>query len=122
MNYIINQINGAFHNYLSLYISDNDNNTTFIRLCCLFVARVVTFAPSLCSGANITTRVTNKQYALKSHYRVPCRHYRVPWANSLWHLDRHHSLIRWSLVLNGFSRRMIFIHRSSNNLSSTFIC
>ena len=29
-NCIFNQINGAFHNYLSLYIGDNDNNTTFV--------------------------------------------------------------------------------------------
>ena len=28
MNCIFNQINGDFHNYLSLYIGDNDNNTT----------------------------------------------------------------------------------------------
>ena len=36
MNCIFNQINGAFHNYLSLYIGDNDNNTTY----CLFVVLV----------------------------------------------------------------------------------
>ena len=40
---IFNQINGAFHNYLSLYIGDNDNNTTFVGSYCLFVALVVTF-------------------------------------------------------------------------------
>ena len=65
MNCIFNQINGAFHNYLSLYIGDNDNNTTFVGSYCLFVALVVTFA-------NVTTRATNKQYALqKPCYSVP---------------------------------------------------
>ena len=64
-NCIFNQINGAFHNYLSLYIGDNDNNTTFVGSYCLFVALVVTFAPSLGSCANVTTRATNKQYALQ---------------------------------------------------------
>ena len=55
MNCIFNQINGAFRNFLSLYISDNDNNTTFVGSHYLFVA--------------LTTRATNKQYALqKSHY------------------------------------------------------
>ena len=29
-NCIFNQINGAFRNFLSLYIGDNDNNTTFV--------------------------------------------------------------------------------------------
>ena len=38
MNCIFNQINGAFYNYLSLYIGDNDNNTTFVESYCLFVA------------------------------------------------------------------------------------
>ena len=38
MNCIFNQINGAFPNYLSLYIGDNDNNTTFVGSYCLFVA------------------------------------------------------------------------------------
>ena len=36
MSCIFNQINGAFHNYLSLYIGDDDNNTAFVRSYCLF--------------------------------------------------------------------------------------
>ena len=65
MKCIFNQINGAFHNYLSLYIGDNDNNTTFVGWFCLFVALLVTFAPSPRSGTNDITRATNKQYALQ---------------------------------------------------------
>ena len=59
MSYIFNQINGAFHNYLSLYIGDNDS-TTFVRsYCILFICRlVVTFAPE-------RMRATNKRYALQ---------------------------------------------------------
>lgn len=53
------------------------------------------------------------------------RQYHVPWPNSLWHLDGHHSLIRWSFVVNGcidgFSRRVIFLHCSTNNLSGTVL-
>ena len=72
MNCIFNQINGAFRNFLSLYIGDN--NTTFVGSHCLFVA--------------LTTRATNKQYALqKSHYcliiqtevNVICRSRRLRW-------------------------------------------
>ena len=32
---------------------------------------------------------------------VSRRVYRVPWPNSLWHLDRHHSLIHYKLIING---------------------
>ena len=64
-NCIFNQINGAFHNYLSLYIGDNVNNTTFAGSYCLFVAIVVTFVRSLGSGANVATQATNKLYALQ---------------------------------------------------------
>ena len=50
---------------MALYIDDNDNNKTFVGYC-LFVALIVSFAPSLCSGANDVTRATNKQYPSKS--------------------------------------------------------
>ena len=40
MNGIFSKINDAFHNYLSLYIGDNVNNTTFVGSYCLFVAIV----------------------------------------------------------------------------------
>ena len=29
------------------------------------------------------------------------RVYYVPWPNSIWHLDGHHSLIRWRMVVDG---------------------
>lgn len=56
---------------------------------------------------------------------VQRRKYHVPWADSLWHLDGHHSLIRWSFVvhgcIDGFSRRIIFLQCSPNNLSETVL-
>ena len=51
--------------------------------------------------------------------------YQVPWPNSLWHLDGHHSLIRWKIVIHGcidgFSRRIIFRRSNSNNLAETVL-
>ena len=51
------------------------------------------------------------------------RVYHVPWLNSLWHLDGHHSLIRWGLVIHGcidgFSRRIIFLKCSNNNYATS---
>lgn len=55
---------------------------------------------------------------------VICRRtYYVPWPNSLWHIDGHHSLIRWKFVLHGCidgkSRKIMFLHCSANNLAET---
>ncbi len=70
-------------------------------------------------------RVDPANAALRWGAAVYRRSYQVPWANSLWHLDGHHSLIRWSLVvhgcIDGFSRMIIFLHCSSNNLSTTVL-
>jgi hypothetical protein len=33
--------------------------------------------------------------------RIPRRQYRVPRPNALWHLDGHHKLILWGIVIHG---------------------
>ncbi|KAK0539611.1 hypothetical protein OC842_000883 [Tilletia horrida] len=51
------------------------------------------------------------------------REYKVPFVNSLWHLDGYHKLIRWRIVIHGAidgkSRVVTFLKASSNNLAST---
>ncbi|KAE8220039.1 hypothetical protein CF319_g6374 [Tilletia indica] len=51
------------------------------------------------------------------------RTYRVPFVNSLWHLDGHHKLIKWRFVIHaaidGKSRAVTFIKASSNNMATT---
>ena len=51
------------------------------------------------------------------------RTYSVPGPNSLWHIDGHHSLIRWRFVvhggIDGFSRCITYLHCSTNNSSVT---
>ena len=63
--------------------------------------------------------------ALRWGVVVSRRKYEVPWPNSLWHIDGHHSLIRWKLVIHGcidgFSRRIIFLRCSSNNKAETVL-
>ena len=70
-------------------------------------------------------RVDPENAALRWGAVVTRRTYLVPWPNSLWHLDGHHSLVRWGLVvhgcIDGFSRRIIFLHCSPNNLSETVL-
>lgn len=55
---------------------------------------------------------------------VSRRKYYVPWPNSLWHLDGHHSLIRWKLVIygciDGYSMRM-FLYCRTNNKAETVL-
>ncbi|KAE8207396.1 hypothetical protein CF327_g7354 [Tilletia walkeri] len=54
---------------------------------------------------------------------LPRRVYSVPFVNSLWHLDGHHKLIRWRLVIHaaidGKSRVVTFIRASSDNRAET---
>ena len=70
-------------------------------------------------------RVDPRNTALRWACVVRRRKYSVPWPNSLWHLDGHHSLIRWRMVIHGcidgFSRRIMFLKCSNNNLSQTVL-
>ena len=51
------------------------------------------------------------------------RSYSVPGPNALWHIDGHHSLIRWRIVvhggIDGFSRLITYLHCSTNNQADT---
>ena len=51
------------------------------------------------------------------------RTYNVPGPNSLWHIDGHHKLIRWRIVvhggIDGYSRIPVYLHASDNNRAET---
>ena len=51
------------------------------------------------------------------------RVYNVPSSNALWHIDGLHCLIRWKIVIHGgvdgYSRRVVYLHASSNNRAET---
>jgi hypothetical protein len=51
------------------------------------------------------------------------RVYRVPWINALWHIDGHHKLIEYKIVIHGgidgFSHRVVFCRASDNNRAET---
>lgn len=51
------------------------------------------------------------------------REYSVPAPLSLYHIDGHHKLIRWRIVvhgcIDGFSRRIIYLKAADNNRSAT---
>lgn len=57
------------------------------------------------------------------HQVITRRTYRVKRSNSLWHIDGHHSLIRWRFVvhgaIDGYSRMITYLSCSDNNRSTT---
>ena len=68
-------------------------------------------------------RLDPENRALRWGCVISRRFYHVPWPNCLWHLDGHHSLITWGLVIHGcidgFSRRIIFLKCSNNNYATS---
>eukprot|EP00794_Sanderia_malayensis_P021078 gene21078-23132_t len=70
-------------------------------------------------------RVDPRNTALRWGALVSRRTYFVPWPNSVWHIDDHHSLIRWGMVIHGCidgkTRRIIFLKAATNNLASTVL-
>ena len=53
------------------------------------------------------------------------RTYSFPGLNVLWHIDGHHSLIRWRMVIHGaidgYSRLITYMCRNTNNRASTVL-
>ena len=70
-------------------------------------------------------RIDPHNTALRWGIAISRRKYQVPWPNSLWHLDGHHALIRWKMVIHGcvdgYSRRIMFLRCSANNLAETVL-
>ena len=56
---------------------------------------------------------------IRWHQVLSRRSYFVPGPNSLWHIDGHHSLIRWRFVIHGgidgYSRMIVYLQCSTNN-------
>jgi len=57
------------------------------------------------------------------HQAVTRQTYSVQHSNSLWHIDGHHSLIRWRMVvhggIDGYSRMIVYLKCATNNRSLT---
>ncbi len=60
---------------------------------------------------------------MRWHQVISRRTYSVKRSNSLWHIDGHHSLIRWRVVvhggIDGFSRMITYLAGSTNNRALT---
>ncbi|KAK0565810.1 hypothetical protein OC861_003548 [Tilletia horrida] len=72
-------------------------------------------------------RIIQEQDPLGAHSRwhphLKRREYFVPFVNSLWHIDGHHKLIRWKIVIHGAidgkSRLVTYLQAAGNNRAET---
>lgn len=46
-------------------------------------------------------RIDGLRHVLRNHAAIDRRQYVVPYPNYLWHIDGHHKLIRWAIVIHG---------------------
>ena len=64
-------------------------------------------------------RIDGLGQALRNHHAIDRRVYSVPHPNYLWHIDGHHKLIRWGIVIHGgadgFDRMVILPLYTKNN-------
>lgn len=71
------------------------------------------------------SRIDPLRQRIRWHPRITRRIYQVPGANSLWHIDGHHSLVRWRFIIHGaidgFSRMLVYLHCSTNNRANTVL-
>ena len=69
----------------------------------------------------VDARGVRSRFRSALHQRV----YSVPMPNSLWHIDGHHKLIRWRIVIHagidGFSRLPVYLKASTNSTSGTVL-
>ncbi len=68
-------------------------------------------------------RVSPEAIQYRRSTTISRRSYNVPSSNYLWHIDGLHCLIRWKIVIHGgidgFSRRIVYLHASNNNRAAT---
>lgn len=70
-------------------------------------------------------RVDPDGMAERSRKAIKRRVYSVPHANYIWHIDSHHKLIRWRMVIHGaidgYSRKILYLKCANNNRASTVV-
>ncbi|KAL0061188.1 hypothetical protein AAF712_012008 [Marasmius tenuissimus] len=63
--------------------------------------------------------------AIREKEATERRDYRVPRPNASWHIDGHHKLIRWGIVIHGivdgFCRTIVGLQANRNNKASTVL-
>ena len=61
----------------------------------------------------------------RSLHTIKRKMYEVPYSNYVWHLDSHHKLIRWRIVIHaaidGYSRKLMYASCANNNRANTVL-
>lgn len=65
-------------------------------------------------------RVDELGQVLRNHEAIDRQQYSVPRSNYLWHLDGHHKLIRWGIVIHGIIDG--YCHSVSTYVQCTVSC
>jgi hypothetical protein len=69
----------------------------------------------------VDQRGMERRFRQALHRRI----YSVCMPNSLWHIDGHHKLVRWRIVVHGgvdgYSRLVVFLKASANNKAETML-
>ncbi|KAH9853327.1 hypothetical protein C2E23DRAFT_728952, partial [Lenzites betulinus] len=58
-------------------------------------------------------RINGLRHVLRNHAAIDRHEYIVPHPNYLWHIDGHHKLIRWAIVIHGGANgydRVVSVH------------
>ena len=73
-----------------------------------------------CQRVRDSVRRTNP-LRMVARWRQRRKCYHVPGPNSLWHVDSHHSLIRWRFdgAVDGYSRMVPYLFCATNNKAAT---
>ena len=92
------------------------------QLLCGFLKDKGVFVQQYCLRESIARTDPIRRH-VRWHQVVSRRTYSVQRSNSLWHIDGHHSLIRWRFVvhggIDGYSRMIVYLECSTNNRSLT---
>lgn len=69
----------------------------------------------------VDSRGVRSRFRMTLHRMI----YSVPMPNSLWHIDGHHKLIRWRIIIHseidGFSRLPVYLRVSKRNTSDVML-
>ena len=144
----VNRVCGVLHNRLVLvgtitgqqvnggsYISDSELHATVQRLTVSFPRSgyVMMWGHLRGMGIHVTRRrvretllrVSASSVQLRATTTVRQCEYNVSSSNALWHIDGHHCLVCWRIVIHGgidgHSRTIVYLKASDNNRAETVL-
>ena len=106
--------------FSSITDDDLDSQVGMLQMCHPHCGHILLCSMLEAQGINVPQhrlresihRIDLKHSSSRWHQKIRRRTYYVPGPNSLWHIDSHHSLICWHVVvhgcIDGYSRMILF--------------